>query len=215
MGTAMASESVEFDPLLRRAIAGDSQALSQVFAAYRDRLWQMIRIRLDRRIQGRVDPSDVLQEAYVDIARRIGDYATQADFPFYLWLRQLVAQRLIDVHRQHLGARMRDARQEVVLSIDGLPQATSASLAAQLMGQWTSASQAVERAELQSRVQSALDAMDPIDREILALRHFEMLSNTECAQVLGLSKGAASKRYIRALKRTRELLSDSGGPDAA
>jgi RNA polymerase sigma-70 factor (ECF subfamily) len=215
MGTAMASESVELDPLLRRAIAGDSQALSQVFAAYRDRLWQMIRIRLDRRIQGRVDPSDVLQEAYVDIARRIGDYATQADFPFYLWLRQLVAQRLIDVHRQHLGARMRDARQEVVLSIDGLPQATSASLAAQLMGQWTSASQAVERAELQSRVQSALDAMDPIDREILALRHFEMLSNTECAQVLGLSKGAASKRYIRALKRTRELLSDSGGPDAA
>lgn len=211
----MASESVELDPLLRRAIAGDSQALSQVFAAYRDRLWQMIRIRLDRRIQGRVDPSDVLQEAYVDIARRIGDYATQADFPFYLWLRQLVAQRLIDVHRQHLGARMRDARQEVVLSIDGLPQATSASLAAQLMGQWTSASQAVERAELQSRVQSALDAMDPIDREILALRHFEMLSNTECAQVLGLSKGAASKRYIRALKRTRELLSDSGGPDAA
>jgi RNA polymerase sigma-70 factor (ECF subfamily) len=215
MGTAMASESVELDPLLRRAIAGDSQALSQVFAAYRDRLWQMIRIRLDRRIQGRVDPSDVLQEAYVDIARRIGDYATQADFPFYLWLRQLVAQRLIDVHRQHLGARMRDARQEVVLSIDGLPQATSASLAAQLMGQWTSASQAVERAELQARVQSALDAMDPIDREILALRHFEMLSNTECAQVLGLSKGAASKRYIRALKRTRELLSDSGGPDAA
>lgn len=208
----MASESVEFDPLLRRAIAGDAHALSQVFDAYRDRLWQMVRIRLDRRIQGRVDPSDVLQEAFVDVARRIGNYSTQADYPFYLWLRQIVAQRLIDVHRQHLGARMRDARQEVVLSSGGFPQATSASLAAQLMGQWTSASQAVERAELQARVQSALDAMDPLDREILALRHFEMLSNSECAQVLGISKGAASKRYIRALKRTRELLSDSGGP---
>ena len=201
----------ESDDLMRQAISGDPQALGGIFDRYRDRLWQMVRVRLDRRVQGRVDPSDVLQDAFIEIVRRIGDYAPDPDWPFFLWVRQIVGQKLIDLHRQHLGAQMRAASLEVPFHPGGLPQATSASLAAQLLGQWTSASRALERAEAQRDVQEALEALDPVDREILTLRHFEMLSNSECARVLGLTKGAASKRYVRALIRVKEVLSSYPG----
>ena len=131
--------------------------------------------------------------------------------PFYLWLRSLTGQKLIDMHRQHLGAKMRDAAQEVSLYRGALPQASSVSLAAQLLGRLTSASRAAIRAETQIRVQEALNSMDPMDREVLTLRHFEMLSNEEAAQVLGLSKSAASNRYIRALKRMKDILTGLPG----
>jgi RNA polymerase sigma-70 factor, ECF subfamily len=194
------------DETIRRAAAGDQQALAEVFARYRDRLRQMVRLRLDRRLQGRLDPSDVLQEAYLDFARRLPEYARQPALPFYLWLRLLTGQRLIDLHRMHLGAKMRDAGQEVSLYRGALPQASSASLAAQLLGRLTSASRAAMRAESQLRVQEALNRMDAMDREVLTLRHFEMLSNDETAAVLGIKKSASSNRYIRALKRLKELL---------
>jgi RNA polymerase sigma-70 factor (ECF subfamily) len=126
--------------------------------------------------------------------------------PTYLWLRLVTGQRLAQVHRQHLGAAMRDAGREVSLYRGALPQASSASLAAQLLGRFTTASQAAIRAERQLQLQEALNGMDPMDREILALRHFEGLSNGEAAQVLGLSKTAANNRYIRALGRPRDLL---------
>jgi RNA polymerase sigma-70 factor (ECF subfamily) len=194
------------EDLVRRAAAGDQEALAQVFAHYRDRLRQMVRLRLDRRLQGRLDPSDVLQEAYLDFARRLPEYAGNPAMPFYLWLRFLTGQRLIDLHRQHLGAQMRDAGQEVSLYRGALPQASSVSLAAQLLGRLTSASRAAIRAETQLRVQEALNAMEPMDREVLTLRHFEMLSNDETAAVLGIRKSAASNRYIRALKRLKDIL---------
>jgi RNA polymerase sigma-70 factor (ECF subfamily) len=171
----------------------------------------MVRLRLDRRLQGRLDPSDVVQEAYLDFARRLPDYARAPDMPFYLWLRFLTGQRLIDLHRQHLGTRMRDAAQEVSLYRGALPQASSASLAAQLLGRLTSASRAAVRAETQIRVQEALNRMDPMDREVLTLRHFEMLSNDETATVLGIKKSTASNRYIRALKRLKETLAGLPG----
>jgi RNA polymerase sigma-70 factor (ECF subfamily) len=199
------------DGTLARAAAGDQEALAQVFARYRDRLRQMVRLRLDRRLQGRLDPSDVLQEAYLDFARRLPEYAREPSLPFYLWLRLLTGQRLIDLHRMHLGAKMRDAAQEVSLYRGALPQASSASLAAQLLGRLTSASRAAMRAETQIRVQEALNRMDAMDREILTLRHFEMLTNDETATVLGIKKSAASNRYIRALKRLKEVLASTPG----
>jgi RNA polymerase sigma-70 factor (ECF subfamily) len=199
------------EELLRLASAGDQQALAAVFESHRDRLRQMVRLRLDRRLQGRLDPSDVLQEAYLDFARRLPDYAREPDMPFYLWLRFLTGQRLIDLHRQHLGAQMRSAGQEVSLYRGALPQASSASLAAQLLGRLTSASRAAIRAETQLRVQEALNRMDAIDREVLALRHFEMLTNDEAAAVLGIKKAAASNRYIRALRRLKEILGGMPG----
>src|SRR5262245_48267334 len=206
MVPAMTENESESDDLLRRAKAGDEQARAELFARCRDRLRRMVRLRLDRRLQGRLDPSDVLQEAYLDYARRFPEFAANPGLPFYLWLRSLTGQRLIDLHRQHLGAKMRDANQEVSLYRGALPQASSVSLANQLLGRLTSASRAAVRAETQMRVQEALNGMDPMDREVLTLRHFEMLSNEETAQVLGLKKSAASNRYVRALKRLKDIL---------
>src|SRR6516225_4390737 len=141
------TDSGKTDALLRRAEAGDTAALGDLFAHYRDRLRQMVRLRLDRRLAGRLDPSDVLQEAYLDVARRFPEYAAAPAVPLYVWLRALTGQRLLDLHRQHLGAQLRDAGQEVSLYRGALPQASSASLAAQLLGKLTSPTQAALRAE--------------------------------------------------------------------
>ena len=202
----MGQDSIDSEDLLRRAAAGDETALAALWERHRARLRQMVRLRLDRRLQGRVDPSDVLQDAYLDLAAGLPDYARERPMPTYLWLRLVTGQRLAQVHRQHLGAAMRDAGREVSLYRGALPQASSASLAAQLLGRFTTASQAAIRAERQLQLQEALNGMDPMDREILALRHFEGLSNGESAEVLSLSKTAANNRYIRALGRLRDLL---------
>jgi RNA polymerase sigma-70 factor (ECF subfamily) len=207
----MADNSGETTLLLRRAGGGDQQALAELFGRYRERLRRMVRLRLDRRLQGRVDPSDVLQEAYLDLAKRAPEYLASRAMPFYLWLRLLTGQRLLALHRHHLGAQMRDAGQEVSLYRGALPQATSLSLAAQLLGHFTSPTEAAVRAEMQIRLQEALNSMDAMDREILALRHFEELSNNEAAEVLGIQKAAASNRYIRALKRLKDILAGLPG----
>jgi RNA polymerase sigma-70 factor (ECF subfamily) len=188
------------------ASPADVEALTALFVRHRERLRQMVRLRLDRRLLGRVDPSDVLQEAFLDIARRAQEYLANPTMDPFLWLRFLTIQRLMILHRRHLGAQSRDAGREVSLHRGALPHATSVSLAHQLLGRMTSASQAAIRAELQTRLQVVLNGMDPIDREVLALRHFEDLSNAETAEVLGLQKAAASNRYIRALKRLKDLL---------
>jgi RNA polymerase sigma-70 factor (ECF subfamily) len=211
MEPLMANDSSDTDNLLRRAQQGDTQALGELFARYRDRLRRMVRLRLDRRLLGRIDPSDVLQEAYLDVAQRAPQYLANPTLPVFLWLRYLTGQRLLALHRQHLGAQMRDVGQEVSLHRGALPQVTSASLAAQLLGRLTSPTQAAIRAEMQIRLQEALNLMDPMDREVLVLRHFEELSNQETAAVLGIQKSAASNRYLRALKRLKDILSSMPG----
>lgn len=190
----MADCSNETDALLRRLNDGDPRAVIDLFSRYRDRLRRMVKLRLDRRLQGRIDPSDVLQEAFLDVSRRAGEYAAHPAMPPFLWLRFLTGQRLLALHRQHLGAQMRDAGQEVSLYRGAWPQASSISLAAQLLGRLTSPTRAAMRAEMQIRLQEALNGMDPLDREILTLRHFEELSNSETAQVLGIQRSAASNR---------------------
>ena len=203
------ADPVGNDPnlLLRRALTGDEWALAALFDGYRERLRRMIRLRLDRRLSGRVDSSDVLQEAYLDIRKRIAEYARDpAAMPFHLWLRLIAGQRLTDVHRHHLGSQMRDAGQDVSLHRGPFPQAGSVALAVQLLGKMTSASQAAIRAEHKLIVQEALNGMDPIDREIIALRHFEELTNAEAAAVLDLEPSTTSKRYVRALKRLQAIL---------
>jgi RNA polymerase sigma-70 factor (ECF subfamily) len=202
----MAHDPNPHEPLLRRAVAGDRAALAELFMAYRDRLRHMVGLRLDRRLHGRIDPSDVVQDAYLDVARRFPEYLADPTVPFYVWLRSLTGQRLIDTHRAHLGAQMRNAAQEVSLYRGALPQASSVSLVQQLLGRLTSPTQAAQRAEMQVRLQEALNAMDPLDREVIVLRHFEELSNNETADVLGLDKSAANKRYIRAVRRLKEAL---------
>jgi RNA polymerase sigma-70 factor, ECF subfamily len=151
-----------------------------------------------------VDDSDIVQDAYLEAARRLSDYLRNRPLPFFLWLRRLTGEKLIDAHRRHLGAQMRDAALEVSLHRGALPAASSASLAAQLLGRLTSPSEAAVKAEMRVRVQGMLNGMDPLDREILALRHFEQLKNIEVAQTLEISESTASSRYLRALKRLRE-----------
>lgn len=207
----MTETGTPIDELLQRAKAGDAAALGDLFAHYRDRLRKMIRLRLDRRVAGRLDPSDVLQDAYLDVARRFAGYVAAPRVPFYVWLRELTGQRLIDLHRQHLGARMRDAAQEVSLHRGALPQASSASLAQQLLAGLTSPTQAAIRAEMQLKLQDALNSMDPIDREVVVLRHFEELNNIETAAVLGIEPSAASKRYLRAIRRLKAILDQVPG----
>ena len=202
----MTDEADADQALMSRICAGDHRALGELFGTHRDRLRRMVQLRLDRRLQGRIDPSDVIQEAFVDASRRLAGYTADPTMPPFLWLRFLTAQRLITLHRNHLGVKGRDAGREVSLHSGPLPSADSRSLAAQLLGRLTTPSRAAIRAEVQIKIQDALNAMDPIDREILALRHFEELSNSEAASVLGIHKAAASNRYVRALRRLKEIL---------
>ncbi len=190
---------------------GDDQALAELFSVYRERLRRMVEFRLDKRLQGRVDASDVLQEAYLDAAQRIRHYAKKPEISIFVWLRQVTTQRLIDVHRRHLNAKRRDAKQEVSINAPNLTAATSASMAVQLVGHFASPSQMAIRAEMLDLVESALENMDAIDREVLAMRHFEELTNNEVAEVLGLTKSAASNRYVRALLRLKQVLAEVSG----
>jgi RNA polymerase sigma-70 factor (ECF subfamily) len=185
---------------------GDQQALAALFALHQDALRRMVRWRLDRRLNGRVDPSDVLQEVYIDAAERVNGYLDQPTMPFGLWLRLLVGRRLIELHRMHLGAKMRAVELEVPLQHGHWPAADSHYLASQLAGELTTPSEAVLRAEKETWLVEALNRMEPIDREVLVLRHFEELGNNEVAALLGIEKQTASNRYVRALGRLREIL---------
>jgi RNA polymerase sigma-70 factor (ECF subfamily) len=213
MELTMNSESSETEELLGRARAGDDAALGRLFDGHRERLCRMVRLRLDRRLSGRVDPDDVVQEAYLDVHRRFGEYEVEyaGRMPVYLWFRLVVGQRLVDLHRHHLGAQKRDAGLEVSLHRGPMPSASSASLAAQLLGKLTSASRAAIRAEHRLIVQEALNAMDEVDREVLVLRHFEQMSNDEVAIALGLKRSTASRRYIQALIRLKQVLASIPG----
>src|SRR6516162_5353077 len=207
----MSAEGRTDDELLDAARNGDEPALAVLVERPRDRLERMVRLRMDRRLQGRVDPADVVQEAYLAVRGKFPQYIADPPMPFFLWLRLEVGQKLVDVHRFHLGTKMRDAGQEVSLHQGALPQVSSLSLAEHLMGRLTTASHAAMRVELKLRVQEALNGMDPHDREVLILRHFEELSNAETAQVLGIKSSAAVNRYVRALKRLKEVFQGMPG----
>jgi RNA polymerase sigma-70 factor (ECF subfamily) len=207
----MTNKSTETVELIERVRAGDVDALNAVFTRHRERLRRMVDIRMDRRLQARIDASDVLQEAYLEVIQRLDEYLSNPKLPLFLWLRLVVGQRLMTLHRRHLGAQQRDAGREVSLFREALPAASSAALAAQLMGKFTSPTQAAMRAERMLRLQEALNTLDPIDREVLSLRHFEELTRTEAAQVLDITEAATAKRYVRAMKRLTNLLADMPG----
>jgi RNA polymerase sigma-70 factor (ECF subfamily) len=190
---------------LRQAAAGDSACWARLLEHFHDRLRRMVAVRLDPRVRQRVDPSDVLQEAYLEALNRLPEYLDNPTVPVFLWLRGLAANRLGKAHRRHLVADCRAAGREIALDNLGAP-ASSAVLAEQLVGSGSRPSEAARRDELRQRVHDLLEAMDPIDREVLSLRHFEQLSTPEVAAVLGIQPKAAAKRYVRAVARLRDLL---------
>jgi RNA polymerase sigma-70 factor, ECF subfamily len=207
----MTVDSSETNQVLPQEAQGDPERFGALLEQYRPRLRRMVALRLDPRLHGRIDPSDVIQETFLEASARLAAYLRRPTMPFFLWLRFLAGQKLVTLHRHHLGTRMRDAGREVALYRGRLPEATSAALAAQLLGHETRPSEAAIRAELKVRLQEALNSMDPLDREILALRHFEQLSQAEAAHVLGLTDSGACRRHLRALKRLKEILSNLPG----
>ena len=206
MGSLMDNNSTDTVGLIERARRGDQQALNEIFTRHRARLRRMVEMRLDWRLHARLDASDVIQDAFVDAAERLEDYLREPALPLFLWLRLIVGERLTRLHRHHLGVKMRDAGREISLYREALPAASSAALAAQLLGKHTSPTHAAVRAERMLRLQEAINALDPLDREVLSLRHFEELTRAETAKILGIEESAAAKRYLRALKRLKDVL---------
>ncbi|MEW6743922.1 MAG: sigma-70 family RNA polymerase sigma factor [Planctomycetota bacterium] len=183
------------------------EEVGDLLEGYRERLRRMVELRIDPRIRGRIDTSDVIQDAYVEVMDRLPHYRKSPDMPFYLWVRFITGQKLAQLHRRHLGALQRDARRDVDLEIGGAPAASSSVIASALAATGlTSPSGAAMRGEEVARLEKGLESLRPTDREILVLRHFEQLGNSDVARVLGLSEAAASARYWRAARRLREVL---------
>ncbi len=201
--------------LLERLRDGEQPALALLYDRHRDKLRRMVQVRLDPKLAGRIAPSDVLQEAYIDALKRYPHYFEKADQPFFGWLRLVVGQRIADVHREHLVAKKRDARQEFAFGHPLGPRGSAACLASCVAGTLTSPSGAAARNEDVAALEIALGELDEVDREILLLRHFEELSNSETAQVLGLQAPAASKRYVRALARLKQIMEVNMGTPSA
>ena len=197
--------------LLKLAAGGDSDALGQLLESHRQRLERIVRVRLDHRVQSRMNASDVIQETCIEAGERLKEYLENPEVPFFVWLRYLAHQRLQQLHRHHLGRRIRDAnRERSIDQQDSEEQLGSGIIARQLVARLSSASSILQREELCQRLRDLLDRMEPVDREILVLRHFEHLTNVECAQILSLSTTAASNRYVRALERLRTVIGDDG-----
>ena len=201
------------DDVVREMRSGDQEALASVFTVFRDRLKQIVSFRLDRRLAGRVSESDVLQEAYIAAVKRLHHFGESEEMSPFLWLRLITNQQLVDLHRKHFQAQQRDVRNEVSLQQRSLSAQTSIAIAANLACSMTAVSEYVVRAEQIDRLETALNKMDAVDREVIALRHFEELSNVETATVLGIETSAASKRYLRAMKRLSMTVSDFAKDD--
>jgi RNA polymerase sigma-70 factor, ECF subfamily len=200
----MDSANLKLDDLLERARLGDGGARDHLLELYRQRLRQMIDLRLDRRLRARVDPSDVVQEALAEAFQHLDVYLEERPVPFYPWLRQFAFNRLLDLHRRHLLAQKRSAKREV--SASEIMDGSGVCLTDRFVASVSSPSQRAVREEERNKVQAALLALPERDREILVLRYMEMLSTAETASVLGISEGAVKVRLFRALERIRALL---------
>lgn len=199
------SDQDETLEVLQRAQGGDASALGGLLAGLRGPLVRMARVRIDPRMQGRLDASDVVQEACLEAHRRLDEYLQDPKVPFRLWMRLLTGQKILELERRHFGAQKRDARREVRIE-PAVPRADSSLVAMELSAHLTSPSGAVERDEIRRQVLEVLDDLDDLDREILVLRHFEQLGNADAAAELGIKPDAASKRYLRALMRLGKAL---------
>jgi RNA polymerase sigma-70 factor (ECF subfamily) len=194
--------------LMILAHQGDTAASEQLLARYRDRLRQLAGFRIDPRLRRRLDASDIVQEAMLKASRRMNVWLADPRIPLFLWMRMIVAETLVDAHRHHLGVQGRDPRREEYDAHHWTSHSSIPCLAEQLIGSMTPPSKAAEREELAGRIRCILEELDPLDREIIALRHGEQLSRQEAADVLGISVETAAKRYVRAVARLRQRMAE-------
>ncbi len=185
---------------------GDEDALGSLLLRYRGRLQRDVDQRMDARMRGRLDASDVVQEAYLDASHRIGHFLKDDNVPFFIWLRQVTRQTLIDLYRRHLRSQRRDVRREVGLARSDDSAAAGTIPGATLAADGSSPSQSVVRSETRGQIRAALSRLEPRDREVLELRHFQELTNQQVAQRLGVTQATASIRYVRALQRLKHAL---------
>lgn len=205
-----ASEDPAVEALLTRAADGDAAAAGALVLQYEDRLRRAVRLRLDARVARRVDVDDVLQETRVEALRRLPEFLAERAVPLRIWLRFLALQQCVTLTRRHLGAAVRDVRRERPFEVESPGDATSMALEQALSAQMTTPSRAAVRGETQAGLRAAVASLEPFDREVLCLRHFEGLDNAEASTVLGIPPATASKRYVRALVRLRDALTAAG-----
>ena len=204
----------EIKPLLNQAKRGDASAVNALMDQHRNSLRQLIRMRLDQKIQRRVDVSDVVQDVLVEANRRLQRYLNDPIMPFHLWLRQIAKDRIIDAHRRHRVSAKRSVDREQQLAPPRGYDQSSVHLAS-LLGdnQLTPAAAAVQQ-ELAQRVEEAIAQLEERDCEIIVMRHYEHLSNQEIGEVLNLTEPAASMRYLRAIRRLKKLMTEQMPDDS-
>jgi RNA polymerase sigma-70 factor, ECF subfamily len=193
---------------------GDDDAVNRLIERHRGAVLRMVQMRLDQKIRRRVDVSDVVQDVMIDASRRLQDYIANPVMPFHLWLRHIAKDRIIDAHRRHRVSQKRSVDREQGLAVPGADDHSTMDLAAHLCdGELTPAAVATQR-EMAQRVEAAITELGEQDGEIIIMRHYEQLSNQEVAQALGLSEPAASMRYLRAVRRLREMLAGESGSES-
>ncbi len=205
--TLMWPESEKTQELLAGAKDGDAAAINRLMDRHRDSLRRMVQLRLDQKIQRRIDVSDVVQDVLVEANRRLQDYiANGSGMPFHLWLRQIAQDRIIDAHRRHRVSAKRSVDKERPLAVPAADDHSTIQLAAQLCDRQLTPAAAATQAELAKAVEAAIAKLPDQDCEIVIMRHYEQLSNQEIAQALELTEPAASMRYLRAIRRLKELM---------
>ena len=199
-------ENIRVTELVNRVMQGDHGALADLFSLYRPRLWRLVAFRLHPQLQGRIDADDVLQDAWLRAIDRIDSFLKEATTSSFLWFRTIVSQTMVDLHRFHLGAQKRSAAREFSINRGWSSESTSSSMSFHLQQPAKTPSSTLGHLEQARQLETALQGMNENDREVLALRHFEELSNSETARVLNMSEQAASARYVRALARLKQVL---------
>ena len=195
--------------LLANAQGGDAAAVNRLLERHRDAVHRMVQLRLDAKVQRRVDVSDVVQDVMVEANRRLQDYiANPQQMPFHLWLRHIARDRIIDAHRRHRGSAKRSVDREQPLVAAAGDQQSTFDLVAQIHDRERGPASAVAAQEMARLVEAAIAELPDQDCEIVIMRHYEHLSNQEIAQALGLTEPAASMRYLRAIRKLREVLGE-------
>ena len=204
----MVPRDPETEGLLAGVRSGDRAAVDRLLERHRDRLRQMVVVRMDQRLSARIDPSDIVQETLAVAARKLPRYLHEPAVSFYPWLRRIAWERLVKLHQKHLKAQRRTVTREEPQG-PSLSSESAMDLAKRLMDSGTSPSLSVEKKELRGQVQAALTRLRASDREILVMRYLEQLSNKEIAEALGITEGALKMRHLRALTALKTILAQS------
>lgn len=197
------------DTLLAAARDGDADAVNRLLEKHRDPVRRLVEMRLDRKVRRRVDVSDVVQEVMIDANARLQKYLDNPAMAFHLWVRQIASDRIIDTYRRHRASAKRNMDREQSMTVPGRADQSTRELAAAILDPELTPAAAATHREIAQQIERVIDRLNDQDREVILMRHYEHLSNQEVAAVLGLTSPAASMRYLRAIRRMRDLIDTS------